>query len=108
MEQYLSVFQLTAANLRPIAFMHYGIPLMSLVGIGCVMFFGLRGIFKRKTLWLGRLPAKMRTVASSSTVSQTAGQPSGVLAVVLGICYIVVGLALSIILLPLSYYLLVG
>ncbi|MFA5994838.1 MAG: hypothetical protein WCW27_04575 [Patescibacteria group bacterium] len=108
MDNYLKMLYLAAQPLRTTPFMRFGLPLLSVLVILALGYFGLKGMIKRKTIWLLRPTGQMRTVMSAQQITGGMGEVNGIEAVIIGIIYIIMTIFLFCILVPLSYYLLVG
>ncbi|NQU17805.1 MAG: hypothetical protein HQ564_07025 [Candidatus Saganbacteria bacterium] len=81
-----------------LAFMKMFLPLISVVGIVAFLGFGIMGVAKKKTLFLGRL--------IGGQVIQGGWWIEGVWAVILGVVYLITGIIMLLILGPFSLALL--
>lgn len=99
MNSYLLAMQGAAVTIRDVTFLKFFIPVVTLIGVPIFFYFGFKGIIKRETLMLlSRRVQRSPTAGFSIHVTGTWAQ-------ILGVIYLIMGLGLACILLPVIYYL---
>lgn len=102
MDSYLSAMQGGAATIHDVAFLRFFIPIITVISVPLLCYFGIKGITKRETIML--LGRRGRSFSLGGSGFQQ--KITGTWALVLGIIYLITTVGLLLILLPVSYYLL--
>ena len=98
MNSYLDFSKKIAESFSDIAFLKFLFPFLAIVGSGVFLFYGIKGIWKKNTISLRKIKGM------SFTDSQR--QITGTSAVIFGVIYLIIGLALFVFLGGISWYIL--
>ena len=97
MEGKRNFFQMAAEGFKEIAFLQVAFPVLTVIGGGVFVYFGMKGVFTRKTISLSRTVGGFHPIPIE-----------GKAAVFLGLIYLIVAVLLSGFLGAISFYIYTG